>query len=116
MPSGLSPRQSKEPSGVQVYRGVPAPSNRAADHVALTIGNFDGVHRGHQAMLNRLVDAAEDLGLPLVVLTFDPPPREFFALDAAPPLLSTLRSSLALFAPLGVARVYISRFAVRSAP
>src|SRR5438552_18884286 len=110
MPSGLSPRQSKEPPGVQVYRGVPASSNRDADHVALTIGNFDGVHRGHQAMLTRLVEAAEDLGLPPVVLTFDPHPREFFARDAAPPRLSTLRSKLELFATRGVAGVYIARF------
>src|SRR5437899_10396094 len=109
MPSGLSPRQSKEPPGVQVYRGVPASSNRDADHVALTIGNFDGVHRGHQAMLTRLVEAAEDLGLPPVVLTFDPHPREFFARDAAPPRLSTLRSTLELFATLRLTRAYIAR-------
>jgi riboflavin kinase/FMN adenylyltransferase len=111
----LLPRQIKEPPGVQVYRGVPASSNHGADHVALTIGNFDGVHRGHQAMLNRLVEAAEDLGLPPAVLTFDPHPREFFAREAAPPRLSTLRSKLELFAKLGVARVYIARFDARLA-
>ena len=51
----------------------------AGGPVALTIGNFDGVHRGHQAMLARLVEAAEDLRLPPAVLTFEPHPREFFA-------------------------------------
>jgi riboflavin kinase/FMN adenylyltransferase len=97
---------------VQVYRGFPS---TASDHVALTIGNFDGVHRGHQAMLNRLGEAAEDLGLPSAVLTFDPHPREFFARDAAPPRLSTLRSKLQLFANFGVARVYVARFDARLA-
>jgi riboflavin kinase / FMN adenylyltransferase len=91
---------------VQVFRGFPA---AAPDHVALTIGNFDGVHRGHQAMLTRLTEAAEDLGLPAAVLTFDPPPREFFA-GAAPPRLSTLRDKLERFAELGVARVCVARF------
>jgi riboflavin kinase/FMN adenylyltransferase len=97
---------------VQVYRGFPS---GASDHVALTIGNFDGVHRGHQAMLNRLVEAAEDLALPSAVLTFDPHPREFFNRDSAPPRLSTLRSKLEMFARLGVARAYVARFNARLA-
>jgi riboflavin kinase/FMN adenylyltransferase len=92
---------------VQVFRGFPA---AAADHVALTIGNFDGVHRGHQAMLTRLVEAAADLDLPAAVLTFEPQPREFFARDNAPARLSTLRDKLERFAALGVERVCIARF------
>ncbi|MDQ2964124.1 MAG: bifunctional riboflavin kinase/FAD synthetase [Pseudomonadota bacterium] len=100
---------------MQVYRGIPIASNHGADHVALTIGNFDGVHRGHQAMLNRLVEAAQDLGLPPAVLTFDPHPREFFARETAPPRLSTLRGKLELFAKLGIARAYIARFDARLA-
>ena len=97
---------------MQVTRGFPAP---ATDHVALTIGNFDGVHRGHQAMLQRLIEAAEDLGLPPAVLTFYPPPREFFARSAAPPRLSSVRSKLEQFAACGVARVHIARFDARLA-
>ena len=97
---------------MQLTRGFPAP---ATDHVALTIGNFDGVHRGHQAMLQRLTEAAEDLGLPPAVLTFYPPPREFFAKGAAPPRLSTMRSKLEQFAACGVARVHIARFDARLA-
>jgi riboflavin kinase/FMN adenylyltransferase len=94
---------------VQVFRGVP---DRADRHrpIALTIGNFDGVHRGHQAMLGRLSEAAEDLALPSAVLTFDPHPREFFAPGAAPPRLSTLRSKLEQFAAYGIAEVYVARF------
>ena len=92
---------------VQVFRGLP----QAADvPIALTIGNFDGVHRGHQAMLSRLVEAAEDLALPAAVLTFDPPPREFFAPSTAPPRLSSLRDKIEQFASRGVARVYVARF------
>ena len=98
---------------MQVYRAFP---NRAADeHLALSIGNFDGVHRGHQAMLQRLVEAGEDLELPPAVLTFDPPPREFFAKQDAPPRLSSLRGKLEQFAARGVARVYIARFDARLA-
>ena len=97
---------------MQVHRGFPA---TASDHVALTIGNFDGVHRGHQAMLNRLAEAAEDLGLPSAVLTFDPHPREFFARDGAPPRLSTVRSKLEHFANFGIARAYVARFDARLA-
>jgi riboflavin kinase/FMN adenylyltransferase len=94
---------------VQLFRGLP---DSADPHrpIALTIGNFDGVHRGHQAMLARLSEAAEDLGLPSAVLTFDPHPREFFAPGAAPPRLSTLRSKLEQFAAHGIAEVHVARF------
>ena len=73
---------------MQLIRGLPAVADRP---VALTVGNFDGVHRGHQAMLARLAEAAEDLGLMPAVLTFDPHPREFFAKEQPPARLSTLR-------------------------
>ena len=92
---------------MRVIRGLPSSSDGP---VALTIGNFDGVHRGHQAMLSRLTEAAEDLTLPSAVLTFDPPPREFFAPGSAPPRVSSLRSKLECFANLGVARTIIARF------
>ena len=85
---------------MRIHRRLP--TQRQAP-VALTIGNFDGVHRGHQAMLARLIEAAEDLRLPPAVLTFDPHPREFFARKAAPPRLSTLRQKLDLFRAFGVA-------------
>jgi riboflavin kinase/FMN adenylyltransferase len=92
---------------VQVIRGFSQPSH---DRIALTIGNFDGVHRGHQAMLFRLGEAAEDLDLPPAVLTFDPHPREFFASESAPPRLSTLRDKLECFAAHGVSRAHVARF------
>jgi riboflavin kinase/FMN adenylyltransferase len=94
---------------VRIYRGLPA---RADGPIALTIGNFDGVHRGHQAMLWRLTEAAEDLRLPPAVLTFDPHPREFFARDAAPPRLTPLRQKLEAFRTFGIARTYVAKFDV----
>ena len=97
---------------MQVLRGLPASSDVP---VALTIGNFDGVHRGHQAMLTRLIEGAEDLRLVAAVLTFDPHPREFFAPQSAPPRLSTLRSKLEAFRKFGVARTIIARFDARLA-
>jgi riboflavin kinase/FMN adenylyltransferase len=92
---------------MRLYRGLPASADQP---VALTIGNFDGMHRGHQAMLTRLCEAAEDLRLPSAVMTFDPHPREFFAPDTAPPRLSTTRMKLELFRAFGVSRVYVARF------
>jgi len=97
---------------VRIYRGLPA---RADEPIALTIGNFDGVHRGHQAMLSRLCEAAEDLRLPPAVLTFDPHPREFFARDAAPPRLNTLRQKLDVFGAFGIASTIVARFDARLA-
>ena len=97
---------------MRVIRGLPASADRP---VALTIGNFDGVHRGHQAMLARVIEAADDLGLPPAVLTFEPHPREFFAPESAPPRLSSLRAKLEQFAALGVERAYIARFDRRMA-
>ena len=95
-----------------VKRSLTAAASRP---VALTIGNFDGVHRGHQAMLARLNEASDDLELPPAVLTFDPHPREFFTPDSAPPRLSTLRAKIDAFRAYGVDTVYIARFDQRLA-
>jgi riboflavin kinase/FMN adenylyltransferase len=92
---------------VRVHRGFPAASE---GHVALTIGNFDGVHCAHQGMLKRLSEAAADLHLAPTVLTFDPHPREFFARERAPARLSTARDKFEQFRAAGVARVYVARF------
>jgi len=98
---------ARDLSNMRILRGLPA---RADGPIALTIGNFDGVHRGHQAMLMRLIEAAEDLRLPSAVLTFDPHPREFFAKDAAPPRLSRLRQKLDVFRAFGIAMTIVARF------
>src|SRR5437867_3087410 len=61
-------------------------------------------------MLVRLCEAADDLGLTPTVLSFDPPPREFFGRASAPPRLSSLRDKIGCFRAAGVARVVIARF------
>jgi len=78
--------------------------------VALTVGNFDGLHRGHQAMLQRLLDGARARRLQSCVLTFEPHPREFFAAQAAPTRLTSLREKLELLAAHGVERTHVQRF------
>src|SRR5262245_48042719 len=85
----------------------------ARGRCALTIGNFDGVHRGHRALIDRVTARARELGLISCVLTFEPHPREFFARDAAPARLTRLRDKLELMAAAGVKRVHIARFDAR---
>jgi len=88
---------------------------RARGRCALTIGNFDGVHRGHRALIDRVTARARELGLTSCVLTFEPHPREFFARAAAPARLTRLRDKLELMAAAGVKRVHIARFDARFA-
>ena len=97
---------------MQVFRGIP---ERAEHGCVLTIGNFDGVHRGHQALLAKLTDKAHATGLPSAVLTFEPHPREFFAHDNRPRRLTSLREKIQLLASRGVDRLYIARFNTRFA-
>jgi riboflavin kinase / FMN adenylyltransferase len=77
---------------------------------ALTIGNFDGVHRGHRAMLERLMNAARTRDLRATVLTFEPHPREVFNPPTAPTRLSSLREKLELLAEVGIEHVHVQRF------
>jgi riboflavin kinase/FMN adenylyltransferase len=77
---------------------------------ALTIGNFDGVHRGHRALLERVVARARETGVTSCVLTFEPHPREFFSPQSAPPRLTRLRDKLELIAGAGIERVHVIRF------
>ncbi len=75
-----------------------------------TIGNFDGVHIGHRAILARLRERADELALPSCVVIFEPQPREFFAPQTAPARLTRLRDKLALLAEAGVDRVLCLAF------
>ena len=81
----------------------------------LTIGNFDGVHRGHQALVERVVAKGRELGVTSCVLTFEPHAREFFAGEAAPARLTRLHDKLELLAAAGVERVHLIRFNARFA-
>jgi riboflavin kinase / FMN adenylyltransferase len=87
----------------------------SASGMGLTIGNFDGVHLGHGAMLKRLVEKTRELGLPSGVLTFEPHPREFFSPATAPARLSRLREKLELIAETGVQRTHVLRFGAQLA-
>lgn len=90
-----------------VFRKIP---EQASTPTVLTIGNFDGLHLGHRAMLERLVGKARELGLPPSVMTFEPHPREVFAPDQAPARLTSMREKLNLLESCGVERAYVCRF------
>ena len=105
---------------MEVFRRLPPADRR--DPCALTIGNFDGVHSGHRAVLAQLRQRADALGLPTCVLTFEPHPREYFAALAAgtpaaasaaasaPARICTERDKLDALAACGVDRVCIAHF------
>jgi riboflavin kinase / FMN adenylyltransferase len=92
---------------MQVFRHIPSLKQPPC---ALAIGNFDGMHLGHQALLQKLNDAAKVLNLRSAVMTFEPHPREFFAPETAPARLSSLREKLEHFAEAGVESTYVCRF------
>jgi riboflavin kinase / FMN adenylyltransferase len=103
---------------MQVFRGFHHPGIAAA--CALTIGNFDGVHRGHQAMLALLKNEARHRGLPSCVLSFEPHPRQFFADRAgrpeqAPARIASLRDKLQELEACGIDQVVVLRFDARLA-
>ncbi|MCL1144876.1 bifunctional riboflavin kinase/FAD synthetase [Shewanella sp. 10N.261.52.F9] len=76
----------------------------------LTIGNFDGVHRGHAEVISRLVAKAEHLGLPAAVMTFEPQPQELFQGEDAPARLSLLRDKIVLLDELKIDRLLCVNF------
>jgi riboflavin kinase / FMN adenylyltransferase len=101
---------------MQIFRGFHHPGIAAA--CALTIGNFDGVHRGHQAMLALLSNEARHRGVPSCVLTFEPHPRDYFAAlarkpELAPARIATLRDKLTELARCGVDQCVVLPFDAR---
>ena len=98
---------------MRVFRGTHHPG--IAPACALTIGNFDGVHRGHQAMLALLRSEAQHRGLPSCVMTFEPHPRDYFAAlagkpELAPARIATLRDKLSELERCGVDQAVVLRF------
>ncbi len=75
-----------------------------------TIGSFDGVHRGHQAVIRSMHAVAEQHDLPATLVTFEPLPREYFSPDSAPSRLTRLREKLHALEQCGVQRVLCLRF------
>ncbi|TJY62067.1 bifunctional riboflavin kinase/FAD synthetase [Sinimarinibacterium sp. CAU 1509] len=82
----------------------------SASGCVLTIGNFDGVHRGHQALLTRAVELAERYGVPATVLSFEPTPREYFSGERAPARVSNLCTKLLDLGSFGIGQVVLHRF------
>jgi riboflavin kinase/FMN adenylyltransferase len=105
---------------MRVFRGFEAQAQARARgalpaNCALTIGNLDGVHRGHQAMLALLTNEARHRGLPACVMTFEPHPRDHFARlagrpEVAPARIATLRDKLAELERCGIDQVVVQRF------
>lgn len=98
---------------MKVFRGYHHP--QLAEHCALTIGNFDGVHRGHQAMLALLKNEAQHRGVPSCVMSFEPHPRDYFAAMArkpelAPARIATLRDKLTELARCGIDQCVVLPF------
>jgi riboflavin kinase / FMN adenylyltransferase len=83
---------------------------KSAHHSVVAIGNFDGVHRGHRALIATARKRAQELGAPLGVITFEPHPREVLAPDQAPPRLTPFRLKARLLAELGVDHLFALAF------
>lgn len=94
---------------IEVVRGLHnlRPAHRGC---VATIGNFDGVHLGHQHMIAAVRERAHALGLPATVVTFEPLPREFFLGERAPGRLMRMREKLEALAGYGIDRVVVLRF------
>jgi riboflavin kinase/FMN adenylyltransferase len=98
---------------MKIFRGYQAQG--LAAQCALTIGNFDGVHRGHQAMLALLKNEAQHRGVPSCVMSFEPHPRDYFAAVArkpelAPARIATLRDKLTELERCGIDQAVVLRF------
>ena len=92
---------------MQVFRHFPLSSNTP---IGLTIGNFDGVHIGHQALIEKLIAESKKRKLTPAVMTFEPHPKEFFTPENAPTRLTTLREKLEFFLSYGIEKVFVCAF------
>jgi riboflavin kinase/FMN adenylyltransferase len=92
---------------MNIYRHLP---QRKQLPRALAIGNFDGLHLGHQALLAKTVSTANTQGLQPAVMTFEPHPREFFMPQNAPARLSSIREKLEYFEEAGIEDIFVLRF------
>ncbi len=94
---------------MELIRGI---HNIRANHhgCVLTIGNFDGVHRGHHQVIQRVSDKAAELGLPSMVMTFEPQPLELFLGENAPARLTRFRDKYVQLSKLNLARLLCINF------
>lgn len=98
---------------MNIYRHIPSGQSAQLPYAlqrALAIGNFDGLHLGHQALLAKTVNTAKNQQLTPAVMTFEPHPREFFTPQNAPARLSSMREKLEYFEEAGIKDVFVLRF------
>lgn len=95
---------------MQLIRGLSGWDGRVTG-CAVTIGTYDGIHLGHQALLARVQEHARDLGTAAVLLTFEPMPREYLCPANPPARLTSLRERWRILAPLGLDYLWVLRFA-----
>ena len=93
---------------MHVFHGLPGRAERRA--CALSIGNFDGIHRGHRALLRRVVEVARERGLVAAAMTFEPHPREFFTPQQAPARIANLRDKIEGLSQSGIEQVFVQHF------
>ncbi len=98
---------------MEIIRGLGNLKERHRGSVA-TIGNFDGVHKGHQAILKQVTEKATELGVPSMLICFEPQPREFFDTYNAPARLTRFREKVELLAKNGVDLVLCFKFDERT--
>ena len=94
---------------MELIRGIHNLREKHQGSVA-SIGNFDGVHLGHQKIITRLQEKAKQLNVPVVIITFEPQPREFFSTGDIPPRLTRLREKALVLGDYGVDRILCVRF------
>lgn len=99
---------------MKLIRGLDNIRSEHANSV-LTIGNFDGVHLGHQQVIQQLLDKARLMGTKATVMVFEPQPMEFFAPSKAPARISSFREKYKQIAALGVDQLLVIRFCQRFA-
>ena len=97
-------------AGASAFAAARATADAATPPIAVAIGNFDGVHRGHQALLDEAQTRARRRGGPSAVLTFTPHPARLFAPAKAPPLIMSLERRLELFAAAGIDVAIVEAF------
>ena len=94
---------------MQIYYDLEAPSELFQESI-ITVGVFDGLHIGHQAVIQKVLTQAKKFKLASLVLTFDPPPLAFLAPERCPPSLTTLPKKVEILEQLGVDAVLFARF------
>src|SRR5271154_2491286 len=94
---------------MHLIRGLP-PAGLLTGGMALTVGTYDGLHLGHQALLRRLRGHAERLGVPTLMVTFEPMPREYLTPDTPPARLTSLRERWRCLEQMQLDRLCVLRF------